>query len=557
MTPQRQSTPRSSICIVQMTRAGDIIQTITAAKELKRQHSDIDLYFVGRGSFTRPLNFLLEEIFEEIYTIDLSNSLSQDACLDEVIDDLGEQIAHINKREYDVVANLSYSNSSGYLASLIKSRFKLGIYRNKQGYLEINDHWSQYVYATVLNGANNPFNLVDVFKWILGAKSQKYFRVVNQNQNQKDTIIVHPFSSHEKKQWEPYKWSEVIYTLAKEFPDLSVKIIGGPGEKERASRILKAPQLTKYQDRVSSIVGETSLRSLHDLMKNASLFVGHDSLGLHMAALQKVPCVIVSLGTVRPFETSPYDVDSINLAPKVNCFPCFPDTKCDYFICHNDIPVGAITASAKILLEEKEFSFDFYQEHANSILLDKVRIYRSRQVRNLGAYLQTLPGIECEIDDLFKSFYSLLWNLALNDADHKLELPHISEAVRQRCQEYLHGLEQLFELADFGKKYSQYISEESQSATPNLKKIRQYSDRLLEIDELYALITRNHPLLAPLTHFFRVKKGAIKSSSLNEMAVMNFRVFEDLKNYAQVLYELIGSCLGQNLTEEETDAGQP
>ena len=53
-------------CIVQLTRIGDILQTIQAAEEFKTAYPDIKLVFVGRKTFSEPIRFLLEKTFNKI-----------------------------------------------------------------------------------------------------------------------------------------------------------------------------------------------------------------------------------------------------------------------------------------------------------------------------------------------------------------------------------------------------------------------------------------------------------------------------------------------------------
>ena len=76
----------------------------------------------------------------------------------------------------------------------------------------------------------------------------------------------------------------------------------------------------------------------------------------HLAALFNTPSLTISLGSVRPQETTPYHQNAYNIAPKTKCFPCFPSDACAGFQCHHDIPHQAISGSIKMLIAKNELS---------------------------------------------------------------------------------------------------------------------------------------------------------------------------------------------------------
>ena len=60
-------TVKKTICLVQLTRIGDVIQVIQTAIRLKETRDDIELAFIGRERFSKPLEFLLKQVFDHIY----------------------------------------------------------------------------------------------------------------------------------------------------------------------------------------------------------------------------------------------------------------------------------------------------------------------------------------------------------------------------------------------------------------------------------------------------------------------------------------------------------
>ena len=72
--PEAPPSPlKKTICIVQITRLGDLIQTAFVARALKKENENIELFLIARSTFANPLNFLLKDIFNKIFTIDMES----------------------------------------------------------------------------------------------------------------------------------------------------------------------------------------------------------------------------------------------------------------------------------------------------------------------------------------------------------------------------------------------------------------------------------------------------------------------------------------------------
>ena len=61
-----------TICVMQITRIGDLIQTCQACAELKQVHPEIRIILIAREQFIKPLKFLTDNIFDKIYSINSS-----------------------------------------------------------------------------------------------------------------------------------------------------------------------------------------------------------------------------------------------------------------------------------------------------------------------------------------------------------------------------------------------------------------------------------------------------------------------------------------------------
>ena len=293
-----------TLAIVQITRIGDLLQTYIAAKSLRTQRPDLRLVLIARKSFAAPLKFLLSEVFDEIFMLDYERLIENAHSLSDIQDNLKEFTGKINNLEIDVLINLSFSTTAEYFTSLIQSKFLLGPVRANNGLLSISDKWSKFVFSNVMRGDLNPFALVDIFKFILGVELKQPEPIVKKENTLKN-MVIHPFASQDRKYWKSVKWVELIYKTLKEKPETIISIVGSKEEREIAEEIANNPILSKFRKSIRNLAGLTSIEELFNHLKRADLFVGHDSMVGHLAAIAELPTITISLGSVRPNETTP------------------------------------------------------------------------------------------------------------------------------------------------------------------------------------------------------------------------------------------------------------
>ena len=138
--------PRSAtIGIIQLTRFGDVIQTTQAVEELKKNHPEYRVVVIARAQFAKPLDFLLKKTFDKVYHLDTKKIFENSEIngLKAPLEGINKFIEEISLEPIDVLINLSFSKSSAYLSSLIKSQHKIGSFFDFNNKMQINDKWSQ------------------------------------------------------------------------------------------------------------------------------------------------------------------------------------------------------------------------------------------------------------------------------------------------------------------------------------------------------------------------------------------------------------------------------
>ncbi|MFZ4712999.1 MAG: glycosyltransferase family 9 protein [Bacteriovoracaceae bacterium] len=535
-----------TFAIVQITRLGDLLQALQAASAFKYQHPNVKLILIARKQFAEGLNFLLKQVFDEIYSFNLKDFYGEDGSqdLNTIVNNLDIFIKNINKEKIDVLINLSFSKSSSYLTGLIEARHKMGLERDQRGELIISDKWSQFVYSNVMNGANNPFSLVDIFRKMMGTKQiPLVFGSANTKKTNSKKIIIHPFASSKKKRWGITKWGEVIYQLLKTIPEAQIHIMGGPGDMNEANSLGETPTLQAFKKRIHFKVGKYSLEETFGNFQDADLFLGHDSMGGHMAALQAVTSITLSLGTVRPHETTPYGHNNYNMAPRIKCFPCFPDDKCDLLPCHANISHQSVVALSQAILSGETINHKVLAQKISAFHMDSIHIYQTEINASHGLTIQDLAQNPETISSIFKNFYQVMWTFMFEEVEIRLPLPSLNRELLSNLSHYQSGLQQLFELNNFGVKFSQYIIDETKLDSPRIDHIRDYSSKLSEIDGLTKVLKTHYPLLSPVIDFYFVAKANLSGNNVIELAESSYVTFFEFNNAVQILNELVGACL--------------
>ena len=536
-----------TIALLQLTRLGDLIQTVQAVQNFKNAHQNYRMVLIARSQFAKPLNFVLNKYFDAVYTID-TQSIFQDhetAGLAKSLNGINSFLNEIKSEKIDALINLSFSKSSSYLTSLIPAVHKIGSFHDFNNKIQMNDKWSQILYSTVMRGALNPFSLVDLFKNIIGIKHTEPTHATPANlSSRSNLIIVHPFASSDRKAWKAEKWVEVIYKTLKDNDKCTITIVGAKNEMLKSHVITENPLLKQYSARLLNVTGKTSIEELSKVIAQAKLFVGHDSMVGHLAALNNTPTLTISLGNVRPHETTPYQVNAYNLAPRTKCFPCFPSDSCAYTQCHHDIPYQLVSNIIKQLMTGTPIDAEWIKNANSSFHLSSVNFYRSR-FQNGQLTLDSLISDQQDVADIFRTLYRVTWSFVMNNVEENFPFPKLTPSSHRDLLDAMNGLQHLFELSEFGQKYSRYILEEISSATPSIAKIKEYSKKIDEIDHLQAMVQKTSPYLAPIIDYFTVRKGNLFGENIVKLTESSYYCFEENAQLSSVMYELIQNTIAE------------
>jgi ADP-heptose:LPS heptosyltransferase len=527
------------ILVIQLTRIGDLIQTAVACEQLRLENPNTDIHLACRKSFANGILFILTKTFSKVHFISdekhQSNTLTTVA---NIISDIDTRIQMLNNEKFDEVVNLSFCKTSSILSTLVKTDAKRGLSFDINNPISINDPWSKYIYSNVLGTELSAFHLIDLYKNILGCTSTNNpVSTTPKNTNINKTIVIHPFTSSERKQWKLTKWVEVIYRLLKSDQTLTIKIVGAKNDTKPTETLLNSPILNEYKNRIQNLVGIASLENVYTQLTTATLFIGHDSSIGHLAALANTPSLTISLGTVRPIETSPYSNQAYIVAPKTDCFPCHPTTACSFFRCHNDVPFQLITSLAEKIIASSN-QLDAFQAE-NPFISSSCNIYKST-FTNIGFYdLKSLSDQSSDRKNVLRTIFRIAWLYMLEQKEEIKPIPKISQNLEASFVNTRKGISFCYELAQHGKDYSRYIIEELSTNNPRVEELKAYSKKLDEIDDLFNTLNVTYPELKPIINYYLVLKGNLQGDNIVKISENAFYAYQDIGLLCSISDELI------------------
>lgn len=537
-----------ALAIVQLSKQEDLILTAKAIEDFKRTHPQMRTVLVCHAKEIQGIEFLFENCIDQIYPIDINKLVHSQlaAGLKGSFYSLNETITQLNNEQLDVIVNLSQNQTSAYFMSLIEAKFKVGPYMTKENAVFVEDKWSQVLRTSVLRGNLNPYNVVDLYRNVIGLKSQPL--IATQDLGRENFIVINPFSSNEKSSWRPEKWVEVIYKTLKDNREVSVKIVGDRIHSLKSQLLTENPLLKQFSTRVENLTGKLSNKQFLDVIKPAKAFLTHHSKMSLIASFSNTPTILISLGSSNHIETTPYNNNTYVVSPNVSCYPCAGNKSCATLECHHDIPYQAITTLTQSLVKNGEISTKQIFEnitsfHLKSIAIEKSSISTQQTLKRLDKGLN-------ETNEAMRAIYNLAWSFVINDTDVNLDSLKLTDQSQKEFENAVGALEYFYELSEFGKKYSRYILEELAAKSPNIESIKKYSSKIDEIDQFQKMIINRSHLLSPLIEYHSMRKAYLVGENIVDLTESSFFAFDEASQLSSVLFELMQMTLQQNKQDD-------
>ena len=318
--------------VIKLRHHGDVLLTSPVINQLKQHFpaSEVDaLVYTETADMLRELPSL-----SRLHLIDRKKNTSTQQKLKTEI----ELVKSLKQRNYDLIIHLTESWRGAILCRLLKPRYsivaKYPHNKNRQTKLWLNSF--DYHYPLPKRLRHTVDKHVDALRH-LGIHPQKRSDlrlelavneqdrhhalklIEEQNLSKGNYILFHPTSRWLFKCWNEAKAANLIDQLI--LTDHKVLITSGPAKAEldMVDRILAQCSQTPV-----NVAGQTSLKQLAALIDYSALFVGVDSVPMHIAAAFQKPTVVL-FGPSGDKEWGPWQTPNKVLVSDVPCRPCGMD----------------------------------------------------------------------------------------------------------------------------------------------------------------------------------------------------------------------------------------
>jgi hypothetical protein len=78
-----------------------------------------------------------------------------------------------------------------------------------------------------------------------------------------------------------------------------------------------------------------------------------------------------------------------------------------------------------------------------------------------------------------------------------------------------------------------------------LQKIKEYSEKIDEIERLSKLLLKTAPLLTPIVNFFTAMRANLQGSNIVELTEGTYLTFHDTSVVISIIYELIEKTIAE------------
>ncbi|MBI6548049.1 putative lipopolysaccharide heptosyltransferase III [Xenorhabdus lircayensis] len=207
----------------------------------------------------------------------------------------------LRQQHYDLIVNLADQWRSAFITRFTGAPIRLALdYPKRQNWkwrfchtevIPINDHNSLHTVEQNLS-ILKPLQLTPLITKVTMSYSDKDLLWVKEALTKyafsDRYLVIQPTSRWFFKCWDEKKMAEVITTLQKD--EHSIIITSGPDKRE----LEMVDTILSYcpdKKNILSLAGQLTLPKLAALIDHAKLFIGVDSVPMHMAAALKTPCI--------------------------------------------------------------------------------------------------------------------------------------------------------------------------------------------------------------------------------------------------------------------------
>ncbi|HEX3203175.1 MAG TPA: glycosyltransferase family 9 protein [Nitrospiraceae bacterium] len=402
------------VLILNITRIGDLVQTVPLISRLHQEWPDvaIDLVVDTRCAVMAALLPGLRHVFSEDFETRLPQGDARTSDEVTVRRDIIAWAKFLQGARYDRVINLTFTPASGVLAASIGVPDTRGLMTRPTGAPMLRDPWLTYLVDLHQYRRLNRFNLVDLYA--LGGSGPGAYtpmrlrvpsdaeewacRYLKTETHGRHPLAVQVGASDPVKAWRPEYFGRTMAAIHR-CVDVPFLLTGAPSEATWAKQAISVYRESGGAGVVCDAVGRTDLGQLAALLARCRLLLTNDTGPMHVAVAVGTPVIDLSLGSFYFRETGPYGPGHLVVQPDIPCAPCVHDSACAHHACKDQILTEQVAALTLSLLGQQPFPSRWTGVH----------VYESRiDEDGLIAYELRAGRIDT-VDDRYGVFWRRFW----------------------------------------------------------------------------------------------------------------------------------------------------
>lgn len=319
------------ILVIKPSSLGDIVHGLPFLNAVKDTFPSAEIHWV----VAKGLEGLLENhpMVKRLWVInkDQWKNLKK---IKETASELKNLFKKLEDESYDIVIDLQGLLRSGLLTYTTHAPIRIGFKEAREG--------SSLFYTHKIKGGRG-IHAVDRYLKIASAigcevEDVKFpMPLIKESENVKklkenigDYAVLVPGARWRTKRWRPASFGRLASML-----DIKTVIVGSASDAEIAKGIEFCSG-----GKALSIAGDTNIKELISIIRNAMYVVTNDSGPMHIAAAFGIPVVAI-FGPTNPVRTGPYGMKHIIVKSDIECAPCYKKN-CKGMRCMDEISVEKV-----------------------------------------------------------------------------------------------------------------------------------------------------------------------------------------------------------------------
>jgi 3-deoxy-D-manno-octulosonic-acid transferase/heptosyltransferase-1 len=344
-----------NILIVKLSAIGDVIHTLPSLAALRRCYPQAHISWAVEEAAADLLldHPMLDRVLvsrRKSWVRDLREGRDRAAVLREI----GGFLRTLRDRPYEIVIDFHGLFKSAVLVLLSRGKRRLGYDSLQEGSglvlsEKIPEDMGKHAVDRYLDFARHLGCAISKPEFPIALQEAHFKRVrellaAKAVDTTRGFVAVSPVAYWETKLWDEARFAAVCDRIVNELGMPVVFTGESPeGPISRIRSLMQAPS--------ASAAGETSLRELAALYRQAAVLLTTDSGPMHLAAAVGTP-VVALFGPTSPERTGPYGEGHVVLREKLECSPCFRKA-CDTLECMKAIRIEEVFEAVMDRIESR------------------------------------------------------------------------------------------------------------------------------------------------------------------------------------------------------------